>query len=76
MKFSPTVEEMAQMSPMCSIMVANAMGMIAMIAVTSRLTSQLPMREKTVFSNLTGRPIHAALATPEKSTWPSSAAKT
>ncbi len=30
--------------------------------------SQLPIREKTVFSIFTGRPIHAALATPEKST--------
>ena len=44
------------------------MGMIAMIAVTSRLTSQLPMREKTVFSNFTGRPIHGAAATAEMNT--------
>ena len=76
MKFSPTVEEIAQMSPMCSIIVAKAMGMMAMIAVTSRLVSQLPMREKTVFSTLTVSPIHGAAATPEKSTWPSSAANT
>ena len=74
MKFSPTVEEMAQMSPMCSIIVANAMGMMAMTAVTSRFMSQLPIREKTVFSIFTGRPIHAALATPEKSTRPVMAA--
>ena len=70
----PTVEEIAQISPMCSIMVANAMGMMAMMAVTSRFASQLPMREKTVFSIFTGRPIHAALATPEKSTRPVTAA--
>ena len=37
MKFCPTVAEMADMSPMCSIMAARAMGAITRIAVRSNL---------------------------------------
>ena len=37
MKFCPTVAEMAAMSPMCSIMAARAMGMIAAVILVSAL---------------------------------------
>ena len=37
MKFVPVVEEMAEMSPMCSIMAAMAMGAITRMAVRSNL---------------------------------------
>ena len=39
MKFSPTVAEMADISPMCSIMVARAIGAITRMAVMSNLQS-------------------------------------
>ena len=60
MKFSPTVELMAHMSPMCSTMVASAIGTMVVMAVISSAGSALPNRENMVFSNCTGRPIHAA----------------
>ena len=39
MKFSPTVAEIADISPMCSIMVASAIGAITKIAVRLNLHS-------------------------------------
>ena len=59
---------------MCSIMVASAMGTMMMMALTSLPPSQPLNRLNTVFSSCTGKPIHLAAATPEKSTWPNTAA--
>ncbi len=68
---------MAEMSPMCSIIVAKARGMIVMIAVMARPVSKPgPASEKTVFSHKTGRPIHDAWATGVKSTRPRATAAT
>ena len=39
MKFLPVVEEMAEISPMCSIMAAMAMGAITRMAVRSNFAS-------------------------------------
>ena len=61
---------MAQTSPMCSIMVASAMGIMVIMDEIMREVSALPMRENTVFSILKGRPSHAASCTLEKSTLP------
>ena len=71
MKLRSHVELMAELSPMCSIMVARAIGMMVMMAVSAIPELKPgPNRENTVFSHSTGRPIHAALSTPEKSTTP------
>ena len=59
MKFLPVVEEMAEMSPMCSIMAAMAMGAMTRIEVTSNLA-------RTNFC----RPTKSAPATSVKSTLP------
>ena len=74
MKLRLTVELMAEMSPMCSIMVASASGMIVMTAVMASPASKLLESAKTVFSKVTGRPTQGAAATPEKSTSPSATA--
>ena len=68
MKFFSTVEEMAHISPMCSIMVASAMGIIMAMAEASREVSTLPARLNTVSDQVKGRPIQAASATGVKST--------
>ena len=62
MKLSPTVEEIAEISPICSTIVAREIGTIVTIAVTRRPVSRLPPEkmEKTVSSYLKGSPIHAA----------------
>jgi hypothetical protein len=50
MKLSPTVEEIAEISPICSTIVARDIGTIVTIAVTRRPVSRLPPQkiEKTV----------------------------
>ena len=67
---------MAEMSPMCSIIVASAMGMMVMMAVTARPGSKVGLanRPNTVFSHATGSPTHGAATTPEKSTSPKATA--
>ena len=68
---------MAEMSPMCSIIVAKASGMIVMIAVMARPVSNPgPASANTVFSHSTGRPTHEASATGVKSTRPRATAHT
>ena len=63
-KLRPTVEEMAHISPMCSTMVARAMGAMVMTLVSSRPASKFVEKmENTVFSQITGRPNHFALDT-------------
>ena len=68
---------MAEMSPMCSIMVAKASGMMVMMAVMASPESKpSPNRANTVLFHSTGRPTQAASATFVKSTSPMAAAKT
>ena len=68
---------MADTSPMCSIMVASASGMMVMTAVSARPASKFaPKSENTVEFHWTGRPIHGASTTEVKSTSPTSAATT
>ena len=62
MKSFSTVEEMAHMSPMCSIMVASAMGIMQMMEEISMEPLVLPISEKAVFSQAKGRAIHFASA--------------
>ena len=77
MKLRLQVELMADMSPICSMMVAKAKGMMVMMAVMARPASKLgPNRANTVLSHSTGRPIQAASATGAKSTTPAKAAAT
>ena len=57
-KFSPTVAEMADISPICSIMAATAMGAMTRMEVRSNLA-------KTKGCS----PTSSAAAMPEKSTW-------
>ncbi len=65
------------MSPMCSMMVAKASGMMVMMAVMARPASNWgPNRENTVLSHSTGMPTQAASATGWKSTMPAQAAAT
>lgn len=77
MKFSPTVAEMAEMSPMCSIMEATAMGAITRMADRSNLAT-LP--EKSVKKGCRPRmgslPQQGAPDRPVKSTMPASRAAT
>ena len=75
-KFSPTVEEMAHMSPMCSTMVASAMGIMMAMEETSMPPSQPLNRENTVSFHWKGMPIQAASFTAVKSTRPKMAATT
>ncbi len=66
---------MADTFPICSIIVAKASGTMVMVAVmASPLSKFSPKREKTVFSQVNGRPIQEASATSVKSTSPSTAA--
>ena len=63
-KFLPTVEEMAQISPTCSIMVAREMGMMVTMEVSSRLWSRFaPKMDRAVRFQTMGRPIHLASLT-------------
>ena len=66
---------MADMSPICSIIVANASGTMVMMAVmASPVSNDSPNSENTVLSHATGSPTHGAAATVEKSTSPANAA--
>ena len=69
-KSFPTVEEMAHISPICSMMVAMAMGMMAMIVEMRKVVSRLSKTANAVCSLLNGNPIHAASLKDEKSTSP------
>ena len=62
MKFSPTVAEMADMSPMCSIMAAMAMGAITRMEVRSNLAMEPVKLVKKGW-----RPMGLEAATAEKS---------
>ena len=64
-KFFFTVEDIAETSPTCSMIVANASGNTMAIALRILPQSGWARRGNTVFSILTGRPIHAASATLE-----------
>ena len=68
MKFLPTVEEIADISPMCSIIVASAIGATVMMQVASSAPSQLPKSENVVSFHWKGRPSQAASCTGVKST--------
>ena len=76
MKFLPTVEEIAEMSPICSIIVAKAIGTMVITEVISREESRLPSvkSENTVRPYSIGRPNQAASATGAKSMKPAIAA--
>ena len=74
MKFLPTVLCMAHMSPICSMMVAKAMGKMPITAVMSRCQSGFCATAHTVRLRSTGRPIQAASESFEKSTSPITAA--
>ena len=76
MKLRPTVLCMAHMSPMCSMIVAKAMGKMAMIDVTMRSKLGSFATERAVRSMSMGRPTHAASLSLEKSTSPMAAAST
>ena len=75
MKSLPTVEEIALMSPMCSMIVASAIGTIAMIAlqIWPPFEKSTP---RTVISRRTGKPIQSSPAILEKSTSPRQQART
>ena len=60
MKFFPTVDDIAEMSPICSTIVASAIGTMVSTDVTSSLLSGAASIENTVFSNLNGSPTHGA----------------
>ena len=49
-KVTEKVEEIAEISPICSTMVASAMGMMVIMEVITRDISAFPKRENTVFS--------------------------
>ena len=66
MKFLSVVALMAEISPMCSIIVASEMGTMAIIELMIRLCWVQSMA-KIVLLLCTGRPIQAASATAEKS---------
>ena len=63
-----SVAEIADISPICSIMVARAIGIIVIIAVINLEASKLSNNARTVMSLLIGIPIQSAFATMEKST--------
>ena len=69
-KSFPTVEEMAHISPMCSMMVAMAIGMMAMMVETRNVVSTLSKTASAVCSLLKGSPIQAASSSAAKSTSP------
>ena len=65
MKFFPTVPPMAEMSPTCSIIVANAIGTMVIIEERRNVQFTFPLKRSpnTVSCILNGRPNHAALDT-------------
>ena len=64
MKFLPQVEEMAQMSPMCSTMVARDRGTTVSTADQRTPLSTGPAKRwNTLFFQKIGRPNHLALLT-------------
>ena len=70
MKFLFVVEEIAEISPICSTIVASAIGMIVMTAFASVDQSGSLKTSNAVFSILKGRPIQAASRTESKLTMP------
>ena len=76
MKFFPTVEDMAETSPICSTIVASAMGMIVITEVISRDASPSDSAQKAVWFQWMGSPIQPASFTAVKSTRPMTAAST
>ena len=57
----PVVEDMAEMSPICSTIVASAIGIMVIIDVINKEELKCaPNMEKTVASLATGSPNHAA----------------
>ena len=75
-KSLPTVELMASMSPICSMMVAKAIGMMARMEESISVLLPSSKTARTVRSLLMGKPTHAASLTGVKSTSPISAAIT
>ena len=61
---------MAHISPICSMIVAKAMGTMAMMLLMRNVMSVFSRTASTVCSRLTGKPNHAASETFEKSTLP------
>ena len=70
------VEEIAETSPICSTMVANAMGIMVITEVISREASPPTMTENAVSFHRIGKPSQSASATAVKSTLPITAAST
>ena len=70
MKFLPTVPPMAEMSPTCSIMVANAIGTMVITEVRTMPQSVSPFvnTDNPVFCQMIGRPNQSASLTSVKST--------
>ena len=66
-KSSPTVDEIAHISPMCSTIVASEIGTIVSIADSTSPQFGSLNTAKAVFSILKGRPIQAACLTGSKS---------
>ena len=67
----PVVEDMAEMSPICSTIVASAIGIMVIIDVINKEELKCaPNMEKTVASLATGSPNHAASLIVLKSTSP------
>ena len=64
-KLRLTVEEIAETSPTCSMIVAKASGKTMSTALVILPQSGFERSGKTVFPIFTGKPIHAAFATPE-----------
>ena len=69
-KSLPTVELMASMSPMCSMMVAKAIGMIARMVESISVVLPSSNTARIVRSLLIGKPTHAASPRGVKSTSP------
>ena len=74
-KSLPTVDEMAHISPICSMIVATAIGTMAMMVEMRNEVSRLSITAKTVCSRLNGKPIQAASSSAAKSTSPITAAR-
>lgn len=73
----PVVDEIAEISPICSTIVAREIGTIVIIdVINNELSNPFPKIENTVESFTIGTPTYAASLTPEKSTLPVTAATT
>lgn len=76
-QFLPIVDEIAEISPICSTIVARAIGTIVIIDVVIKPQSVSPVKTlNTVWSYVNGRPIQSAFATEVKSTKPKQTATT